>query len=61
MLVQNMKFLEQLMLDIWYKAENISISAQELPQSLALLVKNWTFFNATSIYQIEEIGNLKNG
>ena len=38
-----------------YKAEDISISAQELPQSLALLVKNWTFFNATSIHQIEEI------
>jgi len=38
-----------------YKYEDISISAQELPQSLSILIKNWLFFNATSIHQIEEI------
>jgi len=38
-----------------YKYEDISISAQETPESLVFLIKNWLFFNATSIHQIEEI------
>ncbi len=38
-----------------YKYEDISISAQETPESLVFLIKNWLFFNATSLYQIEEI------
>lgn len=42
-------------INAWYKAEDISISAQELPEWLSFLIKNWVFFNATSIYQIEEI------
>ncbi len=42
-------------INAWYNSKDISISTQELPSNLEDLIKKWVFFNATSIYQIDEI------
>jgi len=42
-------------MNAWYKASDISISTQELPNNLEDLIKLGVFFNATSLHQIEEI------
>jgi len=45
-------------LNAWFKGEDISISAQELPTKLEEIINFWVFINATSLHQIEEIGKM---
>ena len=43
------------------KPEDISITSQELPKNLKLLVEQGVWFNACSLYQLEEFGKIFNG
>ena len=45
-------------INAWFNPEDISISAQELPTKLEEIINSWVFINATSLYQIEEIGKM---